>query len=71
MTNQEYHYFKAGLLVEFLTCLLMRPVTGLGGPGSSKKMTYGKGFDYPTEKAAVAAAEKWVKAEMKRQGITK
>jgi hypothetical protein len=49
----------------------MRPVTGLGGPGSSKKMTYGKGFDYPTEKAAVAAAEKWVKAEMKRQGITK
>lgn len=53
-----------------LPCVMM-PVIGLGGPGSSKKLTYGKGFDYPTEKAAVAAAEKWVKAEMKRQGITK
>jgi hypothetical protein len=49
----------------------MRPAAGLGGPGSSKKLAYGKGFDYQTEQAAVAAAEKWVKDEMKRQGITK
>jgi hypothetical protein len=42
--------------------------TGLGGPGSSHKISFGKGKSVPNEAAAKAAARKWVQAELKRQG---
>ena len=43
--------------------------TGLGGPGSSLKMPYGKGAKYASEAAAVKVAMVWVEKEKKRQGL--
>jgi hypothetical protein len=43
--------------------------SGLGGLGSTCRFKFGKGEEYPSEAAARAAAERWVKAELKRRGL--
>lgn len=43
--------------------------TGLGGPGSTVGLQYGKGKKYKKEVDAVAAAKIWLKKELKSQGL--
>ena len=43
--------------------------TGTGGPGSTLKICFGLNQKYPSEKAARAAADSWVRGECKRRGI--
>ena len=43
--------------------------SGLGGPGSTEKIVYGKNCKYASERLARAAAIKWVQAMKKKRGL--